>query len=281
MSTELIQRNPSMLPTAIESALISGDMKNMTPEQRLQFYKAVCDSVGLNHLTRPFEYIVLNGKLTLYARKDATDQLRRTYSVAITILARETVGDAYVVTVRAMTPTGRSDESIGAVVIAGLKGVDLANAMMKAETKAKRRVTLSICGLGVLDETEVDIPKRKLAYVYEEHAPTAALPEASEVSGGPAISVAGGASSSPFSPPGPLSAAGALQKGSQETDAPTAPEYLNQDDVRDIETACSDAGVRMSVVVDKLMRDFGSVEKTPREKKGKILEWIASKQRTA
>ena len=28
--------------------------------------------------------------------------------------------------------------------------------MMKAETKAKRRVTLSICGLGMLDETEVE-----------------------------------------------------------------------------------------------------------------------------
>jgi hypothetical protein len=28
--------------------------------------------------------------------------------------------------------------------------------MMKAVTKAKRRVTLSICGLGMLDETEVD-----------------------------------------------------------------------------------------------------------------------------
>ena len=31
--------------------------------------------------------------------------------------------------------------------------------MMKAETKAKRRVTLSVCGLGLLDETEIaDIP---------------------------------------------------------------------------------------------------------------------------
>jgi hypothetical protein len=31
---------------------------------------------------------------------------------------------------------------------------------MKAETKAKRRVTLSICGLGLLDETEVEtVPK--------------------------------------------------------------------------------------------------------------------------
>jgi len=39
---------------------------------------------------------------------------------------------------------------------------DKANAIMKCETKAKRRVTLSICGLGFLDETEVDsIPGAK------------------------------------------------------------------------------------------------------------------------
>jgi hypothetical protein len=31
-----------------------------------------------------------------------------------------------------------------------------ANAMMKAETKAKRRLTLSLAGLGWMDETEVD-----------------------------------------------------------------------------------------------------------------------------
>jgi hypothetical protein len=37
-----------------------------------------------------------------------------------------------------------------------LKGDALANALMKAETKAKRRVTLSIAGLGWLDETELE-----------------------------------------------------------------------------------------------------------------------------
>jgi hypothetical protein len=42
------------------------------------------------------------------------------------------------------------------VTVGGLKGESKANAMMKAETKAKRRVTLSICGLGMLDETEVE-----------------------------------------------------------------------------------------------------------------------------
>jgi hypothetical protein len=51
---------------------------------------------------------------------------------------------------------GRTDIARGAVNISGLKGEMLANAMMKAETKAKRRATLSICGLGLLDEVEVE-----------------------------------------------------------------------------------------------------------------------------
>ena len=37
-----------------------------------------------------------------------------------------------------------------------VQGENRANAMMKAETKAKRRVTLSVCGLGMLDETEAE-----------------------------------------------------------------------------------------------------------------------------
>jgi hypothetical protein len=42
------------------------------------------------------------------------------------------------------------------------------NALMKAVTKAKRRVTLSICGLGMLDETEVEtIPSARPVTVQE------------------------------------------------------------------------------------------------------------------
>lgn len=59
-------------------------------------------------------------------------------------------------TARATDPAGRSDEAIGAVSVAGLRGDALANAIMKAETKAKRRVTLSIVGLGWLDESEIE-----------------------------------------------------------------------------------------------------------------------------
>jgi hypothetical protein len=42
------------------------------------------------------------------------------------------------------------------VAIGTLRGDALANAIMKCETKAKRRLTLSLCGLGMLDESEIE-----------------------------------------------------------------------------------------------------------------------------
>lgn len=140
----------------IEKVLLKGDLSALGDDERIAYYKAVCESLGLNPLTRPFEYIVLNGRLTLYARRDATDQIRKRDGISIEITSRERVDELYIVSARATTPDGRRDEAIGAVSIAGLRGDELANAIMKAETKAKRRVTLSISGLGWLDETEVE-----------------------------------------------------------------------------------------------------------------------------
>jgi hypothetical protein len=57
--------------------------------------------------------------------------------------------------VRAKDKTGRSDEDFGVVAFKGGGNEIAANLIMKAVTKAKRRVTLSISGLGFLDETEV------------------------------------------------------------------------------------------------------------------------------
>jgi len=138
----------------LERALVVGDLSQLSPEQRAEYYARVCDSLGLNPYTRPFEYLTINGKLTLYARRDATDQLRRLHNISTEVVSREQVGDLYVVRVRATMPNGRSDEAVGAVVATGA-GEALANAVMKAETKAKRRATLSIVGLGWLDESEV------------------------------------------------------------------------------------------------------------------------------
>jgi len=42
--------------------------------------------------------------------------------------------------------------------VEGKRGQERADLCMKAETKAKRRLTLSLCGLGMLDESEVEVP---------------------------------------------------------------------------------------------------------------------------
>jgi hypothetical protein len=143
-------------PDVIAKVLLGGDLAQLTPQQKISYYRSVCDSLGLNPLTKPFEFLRLSGKEVLYALRNCTDQLRHQHAISVQIVGRELVEDCYVVTARASFPNGRHDESIGAVPIAGLKGESRSNAMMKCETKAKRRVTLSLVGLSTLDESEIE-----------------------------------------------------------------------------------------------------------------------------
>ena len=146
----------------IESVIAKGDLARLTPEERTRYYVEVCKSVGLNPFTRPLEYITLSGKLTLYARREAADQLRQIHGISIEIISQKVDGDLLIVHAKARDKSGRTDEDFGAVNVAGLRGEARANGMLKAITKAKRRVTLSIAGLGFLDETEIDdIPARE------------------------------------------------------------------------------------------------------------------------
>jgi len=146
----------------IESVIAKGDLARLTPEERTRYYVEVCKSVGLNPFTRPLEYITLSGKLTLYARREAADQLRQIHGISIEIISQKVDGDLLIVHAKARDKSGRTDEDFGAVNVGGLRGEARANGMLKAITKAKRRVTLSIAGLGFLDETEIDdIPARE------------------------------------------------------------------------------------------------------------------------
>jgi hypothetical protein len=154
----------------IENVIALGDLAKLTPAQRNDYYRAVCQSIGVNPLTQPFSYITLNGKLTLYALKACTDQLRMIRGISIEIVSQNISDGLLTVHVRAKDSAGRTDEDLGAVALPdSLKGEARANAILKAVTKAKRRTTLSIAGLGFLDEMEIeDIPRRP--------APAALLP---------------------------------------------------------------------------------------------------------
>lgn len=140
----------------LERVVVAGDLGKLAPGDRVAYYRAVCQSIGLNPFTKPFDYIQLNGKLTLYATKSATDQVRSLRGVSIDSCERDLSDPDYATwLVTGHDRDGRVDTEIGSVPIKGLAGEAKANAIMKALTKGKRRLTLSLAGLGWLDETEV------------------------------------------------------------------------------------------------------------------------------
>jgi hypothetical protein len=171
MATELVTQDqavaaprPQIDPAVLERVLLNGDLSGLDAPARIMYYRAVCDSLGLNPLTKPFDYLKLDGKTVLYAKKDCTEQLRKLHDISVKVVGREMVDGIYVVTAQATNPKGRTDESIGAVPLVTesngesymLPPNQRANGIMRAETKAKRRVTLSLCGLGITDESELD-----------------------------------------------------------------------------------------------------------------------------
>lgn len=151
---------PHQIDGAImEKVVLENDLAKLSPMDKVKYVAGVCKSLGLNPATNPIKLMKFQGKEILYFSKESTEQLRKTNHVSIDSIESKTMDGIYIVTAHATTPDGRKDASTGAIMIKGLQGADLCNAIMKAETKAKRRVTLSICGLGFSDESEMDTMK--------------------------------------------------------------------------------------------------------------------------
>lgn len=163
-SVALPTPNAADIATMVETVLIKGDLSKLTPQQRDAYYLKLCEVTGLNPLMQPFDYLTLQGKTVLYAKKEAAAQLRSIHGISVVDMDQDEREGIYTVTVKVQNAQGRMDMDIGSVNVANKKGDDRANAMLKAATKAKRRATLSICGLGLLDETEVEtIPGARIA----------------------------------------------------------------------------------------------------------------------
>jgi len=153
-------------PKIIESIVTKGDLSGLREEQLVGYYNYRCSQVGLDPSAKPFDLLVLSGKKVLYANAGATQQLANLHGLSTQITNRERVEDVYLVSVRCTGKDGRSSENQGAVDIKGLSGEKLANALMKATTKAIRRTVLAHCGLGMLDETELEtIPAQQMQKV--------------------------------------------------------------------------------------------------------------------
>lgn len=146
---------PATEARAIESFVARGDWSGLSPLDRARAYTQVCAQHGLNPLSQPFAFLRLNGKEVLYATRGATDQLAAIHRVTREIVDGPKVVDiagtkvGYCVA-RALHPNGRSETATATLPV-----VDPVNLYMKLETKAKRRATIALLGLAMLDETEL------------------------------------------------------------------------------------------------------------------------------
>jgi hypothetical protein len=159
MATQLVTQSTN--DGLLEKVILQNDLAGLSATEKVQHVKNVCDSLGLNSLTKPIQLHKFQGKEVMYMSKDGTEQLRNLHNVSIVKLETEFLkNDLYLVKAYATRPGGRQDCSTSAQSITGLKGDALCNALKKCETQSKRRVTLSICGLGMLDESELEnLPK--------------------------------------------------------------------------------------------------------------------------
>jgi len=155
----------------MEQVVLKGDLAAFTPGQRVDYVIEWCRSLSLNPLTHPFDILPDKaGKLTLYLNAGGAAQLRGNKHVDIKTAPGERQDDLYIVRATATMPDGRTDEDFGAVSLvkengtwqttqngkkylkgdgtySPLQGIELIDAMKKALTQAKRRVTISILGL--------------------------------------------------------------------------------------------------------------------------------------
>ena len=163
-------------PKVIESIVINGDLSKLQADQKVAYYNFRCQQAGLDPAAKPFDLLTLNGKQVLYANAQCTQQLCAIHKLSTQVTHRERMDDIYIVSVRVTGADGRVSENQGAVAIGHLKADALANAVLKATTKAIRRAVLSHVGLGMLDETEVEtIPGARvepMVSVSEEAAPS-------------------------------------------------------------------------------------------------------------
>ena len=171
----IVAAEPPVSAETMELVLGSGELSKLTPKQRVEWTLRLCQSMGLNPMTRPIRFLKLGPEVVAYVTRDGADQLRRLHAVSLQVVNQSIDGAICTVHVRATMPNGRSDEDFGVVVLQPA-GELRANGIMRAITKAKRRATLSLLGLGFLSEDEHDtLPN---AQILPDDAPEPPAPKA-------------------------------------------------------------------------------------------------------
>lgn len=177
MSTEL--QKIDMESVAVREYFRSGNVAQLRDSEKDFVLQKLCDRYGLDPILRPFDLISFQGGQKFYMTASATNQLANIKSLSREV-GEISIDEAKMLakcTVSVLDPQGRKENSTGYVSVARflaptkdnpvpkrvmMEGEDLANALLKLETKTKRRATMSF--FGVMDSVG-DYEDRSVAHV--------------------------------------------------------------------------------------------------------------------
>jgi hypothetical protein len=170
-----------------ERLVVNNDLSRLNPQERLQWYQAKCRIYGLDWRLAPFDYLALKTGLKLYLNALGADMLRKSQKISITEAHWEFIEALCVATVVGQTPDGRVDREIGVVSLRGVPPDGLADLPMKALTKAKRRLVISMGAMGTDEDIEMGNPPAHLIPAKELHEPEPPAPAADAEGAAPAV----------------------------------------------------------------------------------------------
>lgn len=191
MSTELV----SMTSASVKEYFRSGNVAQLKEAEKDFVLAKLCEKYNLDPILRPFDLIDFRGVQKFYMTASATNQLANAKSLSRTVesLEIDPVSMLAKCIVKVSEPsTGRVEMSHGFISLSKfqaptkeelaskkfepkrvmLEGDDLANALLKLETKTKRRATLSF--FGVMDAGS-DYEDRPIPQVYDPTVPRATV----------------------------------------------------------------------------------------------------------
>jgi hypothetical protein len=135
------------------------DLNTASIEQLDAYRATVAKTMNIDPLM--LDYIWMNDPETglrnrvLYAKRGAAEVLRHELNISVTGLTLAESNGWVMFTATGKIPAGRQEMAVGAAFLEGRKGDKLAHAVMTAQTRAIRRLTLQFVTGGILDESEV------------------------------------------------------------------------------------------------------------------------------
>jgi hypothetical protein len=237
-------------PEDVSRFLIDNDISLVlgNPVLRVVYYMETCRREGVDPWSKPFDIIVdKKGKTSFYRNAEWGAQRRKASGITCSVLEHGVLDGVYFIRLKGVAKDGREDEDIGTCAFTDPMGrpiapADKAEAMKKAMTAAKLRMTKSLEGAGAGElgggtgEGEDDfVPRPAVPRQITPPTRVKALSTGSTgQQGAPSHSGAPEAQTSPGSPPaaspdarkGILVEAEVVQKGAEGAKATQAPQSV-------------------------------------------------------